>query len=54
MSVEDMSVEDIIPLFAYGCALIVVLFSRNDMGKIKWMLWAILILLAHIAGKVTP
>lgn len=48
-----MSTLDIITLFAYGCALILVLFSRNDMGKIKWMLWAILILLANIAGKVT-
>jgi hypothetical protein len=49
-----MSDVNIFPVLAYGCALIVVLFSRNDMGKIKWMLWAILILLAHIAGKVTP
>jgi len=49
-----MSILDIITLFAYGCALIVVLFSRNDMGKIKWMLWAILILLGYIADKVTP
>jgi hypothetical protein len=49
-----MSMLDIFTLLAYGCALIGVLFSRNDTGKIKWMLWAILILLAHIAGKVTP
>jgi hypothetical protein len=49
-----MSMLDIITLFAYGCALICVLFSRNDMGKIKWAIWAILMLLGHIAGKVTP
>ena len=48
-----MSMLDIMTLFAYGCALIGVLFSRSDMGKIKWALWAIMILLAHIAGKVT-
>ena len=47
-----MSTLDIITLLAYGCALIGLLFSRSDMGKIKWALWAILILLAHIAGKV--
>lgn len=48
-----MSMLDIITLLAYGCALIGVLFSRNDTGKIKWALWAILILMGHIASKVT-
>jgi len=47
-----MSILDIITLFAYGCALIGLLFSRNDMGRIKWALWAILILLGHIAEKI--
>ena len=36
-----------------SCARIGILFSRKDMGKIKWFLGAILILLANIAGKVT-
>ena len=49
-----MSALDIMTLFAYACALIGLLFSPKDMGKIKWALWAILILLAHIAGKLTP
>ena len=48
-----MSMLDIITLLAYGCALIGALFSKRDTGKVKWMLWAIIILLAHIAGKVT-
>lgn len=43
-----------VTLLAYVLALIGVLFSRSDMGKIKWMLWAMLILLGHIADKVTP
>jgi len=49
-----MSTLDIMTALAYSCALIGILFSRKDMGKIKWFLWAILILLGHIAGKVTP
>ena len=53
-AIEAMSTLDIITLLAYGCALIGLLFSPKDMGKIKWALWAILILLAHIASKVTP
>jgi hypothetical protein len=48
-----MSALDIMTLLAYGCALIGLLFSQKDMGKIKWALWAILILMGHIAGKVT-
>lgn len=49
-----MSMLDIIILLAYCCALIGVRFSKPDTGKVKWMLWAILILLAHTAVKLTP
>lgn len=49
-----MSTLGIITLLAYSCALIGALFSKPDTENVKWLLWAILILLAHIAGKVTP
>tara|TARA_R110000822_G_scaffold71205_4_gene171815 strand:+ start:1537 stop:1686 length:150 start_codon:yes stop_codon:yes gene_type:complete len=49
-----MSTWDIMTLLAYACALIGALFSKPDTGKVKWMLWAILILLGYIAGEVGP
>jgi hypothetical protein len=49
-----MSALDIMTLLAYACALIGLIFSPKDMGKIKWALWAILILMGHIASKVGP
>jgi len=49
-----MSIEKIITLFLYGSAIVGVVVSNTDIGKIKWMLWAILFLLAYIAGKLTP
>jgi hypothetical protein len=49
-----MSTLDIMTTLAYSLVLIGVLGSKTDMGKIKWMLWAIIILLAQIVGKLTP
>jgi hypothetical protein len=49
-----MSIVQITIMLAYAYALIGAIGSKTDMGKIKWILWAILILLAHIADKVTP
>ena len=48
-----MSAWHIITLLAYSCALIGALFSKPDTEKVKWLLWAILIVLVHIADKVT-
>lgn len=49
-----MSALDTMTFFAYGWALMGASFSKRDTGKVKWMLWAIIILLSHIAGKLTP
>ena len=43
----------VITLLAYGTALFFVFFGKTDMEKIKGMFWAILLLLAKIADKVT-
>jgi len=49
-----MSIGEITTLLAYGTALIGIFVSKTDTGKIKWAIWAVLILLAHIAVEVTP
>jgi len=46
-------IQQVTILLAYGTALFFVFFGKTDMEKIKGMLWAIMILLARIADKVS-